>query len=156
MKHGVLWRRPAIGLLLLGVILAGAALAQSGQIHQVTNPGVQARMATMNGANAAVTTLSDMMGGRMLFDRSRARAARKALLSNTGDIVSVFRHPHSDRLSHARPEIWQRWPDFRNRARSARRAARALKTRSLPALRKTLPELISACLNCHQSYRAPM
>ncbi len=156
MKHMHDPRRLILGLVLVALVAATAALAQSGQIRQVTNPAVQARMTTMNGAGAALATLTDMMGARAFFDKRRARAARRALISATGDIPGAFRKRETDPLSHARPEIWLHWRDFKDRAKSARRAARALDTGSLPGLRRTLPALISACLHCHRSYRSPM
>lgn len=148
--------RTRIAAVIITVILTTAALAQSGQISQVANRGVQKRMATMNGANAALTTLSDMMGGRAIFDKTHAKAARRTLISATGRIPSVFRRQHTDALSHARPEIWTQWRDFKDRARSAQRAARGLDAASLARLRQTLPRLVSACLSCHQTYRRPM
>ena len=141
--------------ILVGLMVANIALAQGGQVSQVSNPGVQQRMATMNAANAALTSLSDMMGGRALFDKDRALAARKALIAETGRITAVFRQPHTDPLSRARPVIWSRWGDFRSRARATHRAARRLRTSSLATLRQTLPRQVAACLNCHRAYRSP-
>ncbi|MFD3190755.1 c-type cytochrome [Sedimentitalea sp. HM32M-2] len=148
--------RLSLAAVIIAAILATAALGQSGQISQVANRGVQKRMATMNGANASLTTLSDMMGGRAIFDKTRARVARRSLISATGRIPSVFRRQHTDPLSRARPEIWTQWRDFKGHAKSAQRAARDLDTTSLADLRQTLPQLVSACLSCHQAYRHPM
>ncbi|MBJ6372489.1 cytochrome c [Sedimentitalea arenosa] len=148
---------PAVtALLLIALALATAALAQSGQISDVATPGVQTRMSTMNTANTALGTLGDMMGGRALFDRDRADAARRILIDSTRAIPSVFRKPHADPLSNARPEIWSNWRDFRSRAKAAQRAARRLDTDALTDLRLTLPKLLLACLNCHDTYRLPM
>ena len=151
-------QKPAtmIAKTLPALVLATAALAQTGRINQVTNPGVQLRMGTMIRASAALTVLGDMAGARAVFDKDRARTARQVLVAATRDIPSVFRRPHSDQLSHARPEIWLQWQDFTTRARLARRAAKALDTGAVSGLRDSLPGLILACLNCHDTYRKPM
>ncbi|MBK0325700.1 cytochrome c [Rhodobacteraceae bacterium F11138] len=156
MKH---WHHPqrlTFGAVLIALILATAALAQTGQISQVENRVVQKRMMAMNLANTALGTLTDMMGGRAFFDEARARGARRSLISATGDITPTFRKRRSDPLSHARPEIWRHWRDFKGRAKTAQQAARRLDTDSLSDLRRTLPSLISACLDCHRAYRSPM
>lgn len=139
-------------VLLLGLLATGL-LAQSGQISRVTDSHVRDRMEAMNRNNAALTVLSDMMGARAFFDRARAREARRTLISTTGRIPSLFRKERGDPLSHARPDIWVNWDDFKARAKAAQRAARAVDTGSLPRLRKSLPQLVQACLACHHSYR---
>ncbi|MEY8830029.1 cytochrome c [Sedimentitalea sp. XS_ASV28] len=144
------------GFILVLLLLTGGVLAQSGQISRVTDTGVQKRMMAMNANNTALTVLSDMMGGRAVFDRARARDARRRLIYTTGRIPALFRKAHSDPLSNARPEIWSDWPGFRQQAKSARSAARKLDVSTLPRLRKTLPRVIHACLACHRAYRKDM
>lgn len=144
--YAALW-----GGLIAVAVLTSAVLAQ----NSVTNSGVQARMTTMADARAAVEILADMMGGRIRFDSTKARAARKDLVAATRSIPSVFRKPHGDPLSRARPDIWMRWDDFKTRAHAAERAARRLNTGRLGALRSTLPDVIRACLGCHKVYRIP-
>ncbi|MDK3075634.1 cytochrome c [Sedimentitalea sp. JM2-8] len=153
MTQGFRPQHLAIAVTLAALVLATAALSQSGQISQVTNPGVQARMSTMNRANAALSTLNDMMGGRALFDRDRAGAARKDLMAATKSIPSVFRKPHADPLSNARPLIWSNWRDFKLKAKRAQRAAWNIDTDSLSDLRQSLPRMVLACLHCHDTYR---
>lgn len=135
---------------LTAILIATIALAD----HGARNEGVQKRMATMDAARGAVQTLGDMVGGRMMFDRARAETARKNLIRATKAIPARFRQPHSDPLSAARPLIWLQWKDFRSKAKNAQRAARALKANRLESLRKTLPRVIQACLECHRVYRA--
>ena len=142
----------------LCVLLLAAALATgmaTGTVAQsgVINPGVQERMSTMTTAKTAVDTLANMMAGRFRYDRSRARAARRNLISATRSIPSVFRKPHTDLQSRARMEIWRQWDDFETRAKTAKKAAQALRVDRLETLRSTLPGLIHACLDCHQTYR---
>lgn len=138
-------------LLLTLAALTSASLAQSG----VANRHVLKRMNTMASARTAVETLANMMAGRIRFDRNRAHAARRDLIDATRSIPSVFKKPHSDPLSRARPDIWIRWDDFKTRADTAKRAARRLNVDRLGALRSTLPDMINACLSCHETYRKP-
>ena len=142
----------ALCILLMGAaLLAPATLAQNG----VTNRGVFKRMNTMAGARTAIEVLVNMMAGRVRFDRVQARTARRGLIDSTRSIPVVFKKPHSDPLSRARPDIWHRWNDFKARADTAKRAAMRLNVDRLGALRTTLPDLINACLVCHQTYRRP-
>lgn len=133
----------------LGAVLATGTVAQNG----VANRGVLKRMSTMTTAKTAIDTLTNMMAGRFRFNRPQARAARRNLISATRSIPSVFRKPHSDPLSRARPDIWWQWADFKTRARTAKKAAQNLRVDRLETLRSTLPGLIHACLDCHQTYR---
>ena len=134
---------------LLATILTTASLAQNG----VTNRGVLKRMITMGIAKTAVGTLAKMMAGRIRFDRKVARAARKELINATQLIPKLFRKPHGDPLSRASLKIWVSWDDFVIRAETAERAARRLRIERLEVLRKTLPDMLNACLSCHQTYR---
>lgn len=144
--------RPVFLMLPVLMLLAGAAaLAHDG----VVDKGVHKRMDAMAAAKAAIDRLGAMMGGQVRFDPGSARAARRTLIRATGAIPRLFRKPHSDPLSRARPEIWHQKTDFRARAEAAERAARRLNTRSLNRLRQTLPDVLSACLDCHRTYRVP-
>lgn len=132
---------------------AGVETGPAGETWSVVNRGVKRRMATMAVARDATHTLAGMMAGRIRFDRVQARAARKRLLDATREIPMVFRRPHSDPLSRARPDIWDRWDDFSARARAANRAAQAVNPDRLATLRATLPGAIRTCLDCHSTYR---
>ncbi len=135
----------------LTIVMTTASLAQNG----VTNYGVLTRMATMGIAKTAIGTLTDMVAGRVRFDRRVARAARKNLVRATRDIPKVFKQPHGDRLSRAKTDIWLSWADFETRAETAKRAAKRIRIGRLISLQRTLPNMLSACLNCHQTYRKP-
>lgn len=142
--------RPLPLLVLLVLALPGPA-----RELRVEDAGVSKRMALMNTAKFSLGALADMMAGRVMFDAGQATTARRVLVRATRAIPARFRRPHSDPLSHARPEIWAHWDDFKTRARAANRAARGLNTRSLNGLRKTLPDLMQRCLACHEVYRSP-
>jgi len=146
--------RAALLAVLCIVLMAMAFLTSVTQAQNgVTNRGVFKRMSTMASAKTAIEILVNMMAGHIRFDRVQARTARRSLISATRSIPSVFKKPHSDPLSWAKPDIWIRWDDFVARADTARRAARRLNVDQLGALRTTLPDMINACLGCHEVYR---
>lgn len=142
----------AILALTLALTLALAAPAVTAQ-EQITNKGVKKRVAQMLSAQDAVTTLIDMMAGRMTFNANNARAARRVLTQTSGRISRFFKKPHQDPLSNARPEIWTYWDDFRARADTSEQAARQLNVNSLNGLRRTLPNVLHSCLSCHDRFR---
>lgn len=144
--------RSAFAITFFALLLATTVLAQ----NDITDRGVQKRVNTMRRANIALITLSDMMGAKILFDKDYAKSARRDLIAATDNIPSVFRRPHSDPHSHARPRIWVQWSDFKARAKLAEQAARDLNTKSLAKLRLTLPKLVIACHACHKTYRAQL
>lgn len=121
--------------------------------EKVENRAVVARMQIMNDAWSSVNTLQGMMTGRVLFDRTRASRAKQDLVQSMGTVRTAFKRAHSDQLSHARETIWERWPDFQARTRDAERAARGIDHRTPQRLAKTLPRMLNACLECHQTYR---
>ncbi|UWQ29015.1 cytochrome c [Leisingera sp. M523] len=137
------------------VILAALAIGTTAPVtaRDGTSKHVTRRMALMTSQKAAMDVLTSMMAGRTYFDRDRARAARRQLIRSTGTIRKHFKKPQLDPRSHARPLIWHAWKDFKTRADTAETAARNLSTRSLPALRRTLPSLMQSCLSCHETYR---
>ncbi|MFT7594168.1 MAG: cytochrome c556 [Paracoccaceae bacterium] len=154
--HSRAHRYPLYAVLCVLLLATGIATGMAtGTVAQngVANPGVLKRMTTMTTAKTAIDTLANMMAGRFQFNRSQARAARRDLISATRSIPSVFRKPHSDPQSRARTEIWWQWDDFETRAKTAKKAAQALRVSRLETLRSTLPGLIHACLDCHRTYR---
>ncbi|KIC22777.1 MULTISPECIES: c-type cytochrome [unclassified Leisingera] len=139
-------------LVILAALAAGVTApvtADSGLSKHVTR-----RMALMTGQKAAMDVLTGMMAGRIVFDRDKARSAQRQLIKSTGSIRKHFKKPRLDARSNARPLIWHSWKDFKTRAGTAEAAARNLSTRSLPALRRTLPGLMQSCLSCHETYRS--
>jgi len=149
MKERSWARRYPLYAVICVLLLATVGVAQTG----VVNRGVLKRMATMTTAKTAIDTLANMMAGRFRFNRPQAHAARRDLIAATRSIPSVFRKPHTDLQSRARTEIWRQWDDFETRAKTAQMAAQALRVDRLETLRSTLPGLMHACLNCHQTYR---
>ncbi|WP_417475885.1 c-type cytochrome [Leisingera sp.] len=147
-------RLPHRGTLLLALLLLLATVSTTPVTarNAISTP-VSQRIALMSAQKAAMEVLTGMTTGRTGFDRRKARNARRQLIRSTAAIPRRFRKQHLDPASHARPTIWPSWQDFKIRATRAEKAARALNTRSLTGLRRTLPTLMQSCLSCHQTYR---
>lgn len=119
----------------------------------VRDEAVLARQATMRQAKATLGVLMDMIAQRRRFDRPTARAAQADLVDVLDTLPERFSEPHMDRHSRARSLIWQDWGQFSALAQAAARAARDLRPNTLPALRRSLPDLMATCLACHRHYR---
>ncbi|NIZ13123.1 cytochrome c [Phaeobacter sp. HF9A] len=148
-------RCPTSPVLILGLFFAlltavPATIAEG----EIRNRHVKYRIALMNSQKNAVIELTNMTSGRLPFDRARARALRKALMQTTAAIPKAFRRKRMEPDSHARPEVWTHQEDFTLRAEAAETAAKALNTRNLAGLRRSLPDLIQTCHSCHQTFRA--
>ncbi|MFC3613271.1 c-type cytochrome [Lutimaribacter marinistellae] len=139
----------------LGVLLGFGILTSHAQEPVVRDAAVLARQSLMQEAKAALGLLSNMSGHSLRFDKKAARRAKRQLSSTLRRIPRHFDAPHMDDHSRALPRIWQDKAGFDAAAARARRAARAIEPRSLPALRRSLPQAVSACLACHRSYRRP-
>ncbi|MEY8840699.1 cytochrome c [Cribrihabitans sp. XS_ASV171] len=137
------------------LVLGLGVLAGRAQEPLVRDEAVLARQALMREAKAALGVLSEMSGHRLRFDRQTARAAKRRLSSALRRLPRVFEAAYMDDHSHALPRIWQDEAGFTAAAARARSAARAVEIRSLPALRRSLPEVVSACLACHRGFRRP-
>lgn len=137
-------------LLVLILALVGAQLDAAAPI---TDKHVKKRVELMTGQKAAITTLADMMAGRMVFNAAKARSARRSLIKSTGDIRKRFKKPRMDPNSHARPLVWQQWEDFETRAARAEDAAKQISAYTLNGLLRTVPNMVQACLSCHETYR---
>ena len=139
-------------LVILAVTFALTVPALKAQ-EKITNKGVKKRIALMLSAQDAVTTLTDMMAGRMVFHAGQARSARRVLIQTSSSTSRRFKKPHQDPLSNARPEIWTYWEDFRTHAEISEQAAKQLNTSSLSGLHRTLPNVLHSCLSCHERFR---
>ena len=139
-------------LVLLAVILTLTTLPLKAQ-ETITNKGVKKRVALMLSAQDAMTTLTGMMAGRIVFQAGKARAARRVLIQTSSNTSRRFKKPHQDPLSNARPEIWTYWADFSAHADTAERAAKQLNPYSLSGLQRTLPNVLHSCLGCHERFR---
>lgn len=153
MRSSFIMRRHAVSILAIVIMALSATTVQLDAGAWIEDKHIRKRIALMNTQKAAITILGDMMAGRSVFDASQAKAARRTLVKTTGHITKRFRKPRLEANSNARPDIWQYWDDFEIRAETAELAAKQLSAGSLNALRRTLPNLMQACLGCHETYR---
>ncbi|APG45581.1 c-type cytochrome [Phaeobacter porticola] len=151
------WRKsPPVRLMLLAAMMIIVVLLLNTAAkadNTPTNKYVAERIALMSAQKNALQDLIAMTRDYIVFDRSGAREARRALIRSTGRIPKHFRRDVTDLSSHARGGIWTNWDDFTIHAKDTQNAARALNTRSAAGLKRSLPRLISSCHNCHQIYR---
>ncbi|MFK7752948.1 MAG: cytochrome c [Sedimentitalea sp.] len=136
------------------ITLVVLLLASTGVAHEnVQDKYVVKRMHAMVAAKESLDVLTQMISGAVRFDARQASAARKQLISFTGDLKRLFRRNRMDPLSNARTSIWDSWDTFKTRSDLARNAANGLNTRNLDRLGNSLPDMIEACLACHRLYR---
>lgn len=152
-------KRPRhLSILVALMLIYGATIpspaAAADTSASVAPRSVQLRITLMNRQKDALDLLTDMAGGRRMFDAKLARAARKTLMKSTRQLPRAFADQLIHPQSHALPGIWYNWADFEARADTANTAAKRLSTRSLNRLRQSLPAMMNSCISCHTRYRA--
>lgn len=121
----------------------------------IENRHIRHRIELMNTQRATMERLIAMAAGRHPFDAQQAQADRRILIKTTRLIPKRFRKPRLTDQSHALPVVWHNWESFQRQAETAREAAKAISPRTLPALRRTMPAMMQACISCHEGYREP-
>jgi cytochrome c556 len=139
------------------VIFAGACVAASAvAAHQgVLNPVVKARMANMSAIAENVKTLGVMAKGGTAFDQFDAREAARRIAAHAAETPSLFEAPESAPQSEARPEIWENFEDFSNKAGALVEIAELLSTSITEQsdLAEAMRTLGASCKSCHADYR---
>lgn len=135
----------ALGLAALG----GVALAH----EDVKNEAVKARMMLMEDIKDAVGILGGMAKGEVAFDAARADAAKEALISHAARIPEMFEAEEMDPKSEAKPEIWENWSDYVNKAEALGVAAGELDTSDVAWMGPGMGKIGGACKACHEDYR---
>ena len=140
--------RPIAATVATLLFLASVALSQGAP----NSPIMEQRTGVMIQADNAIRRLAAMATGRALFDREQAKHDRRILIRTTRAIPGLYRQkPNAP--SRASQGIWLRWTEFRNRSKRATQAARNLNTRSPETLQSGMPDLVRACLGCHDQFR---
>ncbi len=138
-------------ILALSVALVGGlALAKEG----VKDPGVRARMETMDTMAMNMKLLSNMATGRMDFSAGDAAAAKAAALAAAKAIPDRFKPHDMDPATDALPVIWTQWDDFAKKADAARMAVELIDTDTQDQLKQSLGAVGRACSACHTTYRS--
>lgn len=136
---------------ILSLVMAGTiAMAH----EKVANPTVQVRMHAMMRMADATKVMAQMAKNQTPFDAKAARAAAKVIEAHAKATPDLFRTPADDPKSEARPEIWQHYRDFTNRARALETAADSASRLKTPRdLDRALRKIGEACSACHKVYR---
>jgi cytochrome c556 len=123
------------------------------QAQQSRDPDILARIALMQGIEAATETLGDMTSGRTAFDADRAAAATLEIASLADQISAAFTAEVLDSESGALPVIWADWQGFTDQAADLATAARAVRANAVGPLRAGLADIGATCRACHSSFR---
>ncbi len=131
------------------VLIATAALAHQG----VKDPHVKARMHAMGDIAAATKTLGAMAKGQIPFESTMAADARNSLIAISLELPGLFEINAVDRVSEAKPDIWDNFPDFVVQADAMKTAAQNLDVTSVTTLREGVRAVGASCGGCHKAYR---
>jgi cytochrome c556 len=134
------------------VLLAGCATAMSAP------DAIAARQKLMKEQGAAMRAIQD----KLKAGQVQAAAADAQILADTAKrIPSLFPAGSLDpQTSRAKPEIWQKWPEFEDYAKSleskAPQLAATARTGNAEATTAAATELgKTTCGACHQAFRGP-
>lgn len=131
-------------LALGAALFAGAAFAQD---------DVDARQQAMKTVAASTKILGDMATDKAPFDAAQAEAARLALAEAAASVPMLFQTEATNPGSEAKPEIWQNWDDFAQKAAALQQAATGADVSSLEATRAAMGQIGPTCRACHSDYR---
>lgn len=112
-----------------------------------------ARMHSMKSLGDATNVLKDMATGKRGYDEAAAAAAKGALIRHLQETVALFKDPHADPKSEAKPIIWSEFASFTSKANAAETAATQLDVSSREAIQTGLPAFGQTCSDCHKLYR---
>lgn len=92
-------------------------------------------------------------------DFTEIQAQVKVILGNMDKILALFPEGSVSEKSRAKPEIWDRWAEFRELPSKVKKAAQdlsdAAKSGDEAEVQAKFKALGEACKNCHESFRAP-
>ena len=141
--------KPIATALIIGLGLGTVALAHEG----VKDPIVAARMDAMSATGQASKVLGDMARGRADFDATAAAAAKESLIAIAADLPALFEANATDPKSKAKPEIWENFDDFTDKAAAMQAAAEALDVSSQESVAAGMRAVGGSCGGCHKAYR---
>jgi cytochrome c556 len=142
-----------------GVLLATAVLlAACATAGMSTGDAIAARQKLMKEQGAAMRAIQDKLKAGQV---QAVAADAQTLTSTAKQIPSLFPAGSLDpQTSRAKPEIWQKWPEFEGNtktleAKAAQLAATA-RTGNAEATSAAAADLgKNACGACHQAFRGP-
>jgi cytochrome c556 len=134
------------------VLLSGAGIA-----HEGATGIVKERMEDMKGMGAAMKQIKAMIKGRADYNPARIAELSRAIARHSGEsLVKVFPKGSLHRPSRAKPEIWEKWRDFTERAGEMERHATVLadSAANSKSAEKPFAALGDTCGACHKKFRA--
>ena len=144
-------RSLTIGMVLVGVISAGAAFAQGSPIKQ--------RQTIMDGYGKAVELVGKMAKGETPYDAKAAADAMKSIGATSVTFVGLFPEgTEKGEKTRAKPEIWKNKKDFADWGKQLQEdatKAQAAAAGGLNSFKTALGALGKTCGGCHDDYRAP-
>ena len=150
--------RVVIGGLAL-VVAAGCASSGSMDAKKMTAAdAIEARRKLMKEQGAAMKTIQDSAKAGQL---GAVAAAADKLAESSARIPALFPQGSLDPgTSRAKPEIWQKWPEFEGNAKAlgvkAGRLAATAKGGDAPATNAAIADLgRTTCGACHNAFRGP-
>jgi len=137
------------------LVLAAAANAQQRALKPESQ--VKLRKSAYALMNYNFAALEAMAEGKRPYDRDEAGKSAD-WVANLSEVPKQFFGAGTENVgeTRARPEIWQKRSDFdakMDRMVSAARLLPQAARTDLPALRRAVDEVGSACGECHDSYR---
>jgi cytochrome c556 len=140
-------RSVALGLLLFSTF----ALA-----HEGATGVVKERMDLMTRQKDDMKIIGEMAKGKTPFDAAKAAEAARDIETTAAKIPELFPEGTSGGHSDAKPEIWQKWDEFKGDASALQDKAKALAAAldgNSPDWKTDFKAVTDACKTCHQSFR---
>lgn len=92
-------------------------------------------------------------------DFASVETKAKEIVANFDKVADLFPKGSTSEKSRAKPEIWEKWDDFKAKLTSARTAAKELgdaaATKNQDKVGQAFVAFGETCGNCHKPYRAP-
>jgi cytochrome c556 len=145
-------------LLLGSALLVGAATAQADEKADPKKDAIKYRQAAMTLIGANFKPMGAMAKGDVPFNAQEfARRSRDVAAISAIDILAGFPQDTDGDGSKAKPEIWMKWDDFKQKMgdmeRAAAKLAEAAKGGDAAAIKKQFGETGKTCKACHDDYK---
>ncbi len=122
--------------------------------HKGATGVVKLRMKAMSKLEKRLRPVRDMAKGKRPFDAGILRERALHTIDVAGKIPSLFPKGSYRPPTEARPEIWEDWPGFLQKADELEAAARRLLRADAETLPAAYAALGKACRGCHEKFRA--
>ena len=149
-----------IGLASLAVCVVLAAIGNVYAQEEEEGPyaaQIEYRQALMKSIGGHVVATASLLGGDITAE-GHLKVHAAAIAGVTDDVTKYFPEGSTHEDSAAKPEIWQDWDDFMEKAHANRDAAAAYNkvvqaNGSAEEVRTAFKKLTDTCKGCHEDYR---